>query len=148
MARDYREAHLEEWLFNNPNLFEKEVRWLSRQRDVFWNGEKIGKTDLQGIDVNKNIIIIELKAQELNHRDLSQALCYWRSVSTHSGQSDPRLIFIGTKMSTRFRIVFEWLQEICDIKMEVYFYEKEGESYFFRKYDKEVEESFCVPLFL
>lgn len=146
MERDYRESHLEEWLFKHPNQFEEGLKWLSRQRAVFWHGKNIGKTDLQGIDSEGNIIIIELKAKELNHHDISQALCYWRSVSTHSGHKQPRLIFIGTSMSTRFRIVLEWLQEVNLVDIEVYFYEKQVESYAFRKYDKEVEESFIVPL--
>jgi len=145
MEKDYRERHLEEWLFNNPSGFEDGIRWLTRQRPVYWRGQKIGKTDLQGIDKDNKIVIIELKAKELNHHDISQALCYWRSVSTHE-YGDTRLVFIGTSMSTRFRIVLEWIQEISDINIEIYFYKLNLDGYVLEKYDKVISESFCVPI--
>jgi RecB family endonuclease NucS len=145
MEKDYRERKLEEWLYNNPQEFEDGLRWISRQRKVFWRGHNIGKTDLQGVDQNGTIAIIELKAKELNHHDISQALCYWRSISTHEACERPRLIFIGKSMSTRFRIVLEWIKESTDLDIEVYFYEEVSESYSIRRYDKEKEESFYVP---
>jgi RecB family endonuclease NucS len=146
MERDYRESKIEEWLFDHPDSFENGIRWINRQRDVFWRGHKIGRTDLQGVDTDGNIVIIELKAKELNHHDISQALCYWRSISTHSAHDKPRLVFIGTSMSTRFRIVLEWILEAELVDIEVYFYEKHKDEYIFRKYNKELEESFSVPL--
>ncbi len=128
------ESQLEHWILENPENFESGIKWIGNQKISYWHSEKIGIIDLKGVDENDKILIVELKAKELNHKDISQALCYYISCSTHEG-AEVRLCLVGPGISTRFRIVFEWINKFSEFQIECKIYEKTINGYSFIDYN-------------
>lgn len=128
------EKELEDWMFDNPDAFEKDIKWLKRQRKVSWHGQAIGKTDLVGITPDKTMVIVELKANVLTSHVIGQMLGYYRCLSTHEGCQKYRICFVGQKMSTVFRITTEWLNKITGIPVEVKLWKK-PEGYILEDYN-------------
>jgi RecB family endonuclease NucS len=132
------EEQLEDWLFENPDAIEAGLRWVKRQYELKWRGESIGRIDLLGVDINNNIVIVELKANEFNHKDYSQGLCYYRTISTHQDKNC-RLVFVGKSMSTRFRIVNQLINENIYFPIDIYTFQKTLDGYEILKYSEETE---------
>ena len=124
------EKEVEDFLFANPAAIESDLRWVSRQRPVFWHGSRIGINDLVGVDSSKNLVIVELKADVLTSHVIGQMLGYYRCLSTHEGASGYRIIFVGQRVSVVFRVMIEWLAVELGIPMEVKLWSKNSDGEF------------------
>jgi hypothetical protein len=138
------EKELENWLFENPNNFEDGMRWVSKQRPVFWRGQKIGRTDLIGIDKDNNFTIVELKANILTSHIIGQVIGYYKCLSSQEGYSNYRICCIGKKISTIFRISSEWFTSQTGIPIEIKIWSKEKENYLIENYNPETHNKLYI----
>jgi len=72
-----READLENWIKNNPQILGQDILIIGNQVST-----KAGKIDLLGIDKEGNLIIIELKRDKVEREALAQAIDYASEISS------------------------------------------------------------------
>lgn len=72
---DIREVDLENFVVKNPGYFGSELTFIGRQRDT-----KEGRLDLLFKDASDNLVVVELKLNEVGRRAINQLRRYMRQV--------------------------------------------------------------------
>jgi len=143
--RNKIEQELEDWLFEDASRLEDGMRWVSRQRAVKWRGQLVGKMDLFGVDKDGKICIVELKAGTLTSLAIGQGIGYYHCLLKQQPAPDYRVIFIGNKLSTIFRVTSEWFTETTGVNIETLIYEKWLGQYALTTFDPVLHSSYLIP---
>jgi hypothetical protein len=119
------EFKIENYLENNINLIEKDLKLISRQYKVYHINQYIGTIDLFCQAKDKAQVIIELKSRELKSKDLGQVMAYF-SICKKRAESLklplPRVYCIGLGISPQYRAGISLLNNGKDINLTTQIY--------------------------
>lgn len=119
------EFKIENYLENNVNLIEEDLKLISRQYKVYHINQYIGTIDLFCQAKDKTQVIIELKSRELNSKDLGQVMAYF-SICKKRSESlklpPPRVYCIGLGISPQYKAGISLLNNGKDINLTTQIY--------------------------
>ncbi len=120
------ELKIENYLENNLDLIEKDLKLIKRQYKVYYKSTQyIGAIDLfcQGADGAQ--VVVELKSKELNARDLGQIMAYYAVCKLRADKHKlppPRCYAIGLSVGPQYKLGLTLLHNGKDINLQTYTY--------------------------